>query len=213
MSLNMKVLVVGSLGVNCYILHEEGDNEAVVIDPGGSEEAVWMHISAEGLTLKAILNTHAHADHIGAVDFLREKTGAKFYLHEADAPMLLDARKNLSAFMGMPIVTKPADVLLKGGEVLDICHMKFTVLHTPGHSPGGVCYLMEDRVFSGDTLFAESVGRTDFPGSSAKDLMTSVREKLLVLPDEIKVYCGHGPETTIGHERKYNPYINGFGFM
>ena len=213
MSLNMKVVVVGALGVNCYILHEEGHDEAVVIDPGGSEEAVWMHISAEGLTLKAILNTHAHADHIGAVDFLREKTGAKFYLHEADAPMLLDARKNLSAFMGMPIVTKPADVLLKGGEVLDICHMKFTVLHTPGHSPGGVCYLMEDRVFSGDTLFAESVGRTDFPGSSAKDLMTSVREKLLVLPDEIKVYCGHGPETTIGHERKYNPYINGFGFM
>lgn len=213
MSLNMKVLVVGSLGVNCYILHEEGHDEAVVIDPGGSEEAVWRHISAEGLTLKAILNTHAHADHIGAVDFLREKTGAKFYLHEADAPMLLDARKNLSAFMGMPIVTKPADVLLKGGEVLDICHMKFTVLYTPGHSPGGVCYLMEDRVFSGDTLFAESVGRTDFPGSSAKDLMTSVREKLLVLPDEIKVYCGHGPETTIGHERKYNPYINGFGFM
>ena len=213
MSLNMKVLVVGSLGVNCYILHEEGHDEAVVIDPGGSEEAVWMHISAEGLALKAILNTHAHADHIGAVDFLREKTGAKFYIHEADAPMLLDARKNLSAFMGMPIVTKPADVLLKGGEVLDICQMKFTVLHTPGHSPGGVCYLMEDRVFSGDTLFAESVGRTDFPGSSAKDLMTSVREKLLVLPDEIKVYCGHGPETTIGHERKYNPYINGFGFM
>ena len=213
MSLNMKVLVVGALGVNCYILHAEGHDEAVVIDPGGSEEAVWMHISAEGLTLKAILNTHAHADHIGAVDFLREKTGAKFYIHEADAPMLLDARKNLSTFMGMPIVTKPADVLLKGGEVLDICHMKFTVLHTPGHSPGGVCYLMEDRVFSGDTLFAESVGRTDFPGSSAKDLMTSVREKLLVLPDEIKVYCGHGPETTIGHERKYNPYINGFGFM
>ena len=213
MSLNMKVLVVGALGVNCYILHEEGHDEAVVIDPGGSEEAVWRHISAEGLTLKAILNTHAHADHIGAVDFLREKTGAKFYLHEADAPMLLDARKNLSAFMGMPIVTKPADVLLKGGEILDICHMKFTVLHTPGHSPGGVCYLMEDRVFSGDTLFAESVGRTDFPGSSAKDLMMSVCEKLLVLPDEIKVYCGHGPETTIGHERKYNPYINGFGFM
>jgi len=213
MSLNMKVLVVGSLGVNCYILHAEGHDEAVVIDPGGSEEAVWMHISAEGLVLKAILNTHAHADHIGAVDFLREKTGAKFYIHEADAPMLLDARKNLSTFMGMPIVTKPADVLLKGGEVLDICHMKFTVLHTPGHSPGGVCYLMEDRVFSGDTLFAESVGRTDFPCSSAKDLMTSVREKLLVLPDEIKVYCGHGPETTIGHERKYNPYINGFGFM
>ena len=213
MSLNMKTLVVGALGVNCYILHEEGRKEAVAIDPGGSEEAVWMHIRAAGLALKAILNTHAHADHIGAVDFLREKTGAKFYIHEADAPMLLDARKNLSAFMGMPLVTKPADVLLKGGEVLDICHMKFTVLHTPGHSPGGVCYLMEDRVFSGDTLFAESVGRTDFPGSSAKDLMTSVREKLLVLPDEIKVYCGHGPETTIGHERKYNPYINGFGFM
>ena len=213
MSLNMKVVVVGALGVNCYILHEEGHDEAVVIDPGGSEEAVWMHISAEGLTLKAILNTHAHADHIGAVDFLREKTGAKFYLHEADAPMLLDARKNLSAFMGMPIVTKPADVLLKGGEVLDICHMKFTVLHTPGHSPGGVCYLMEDRVFSGDTLFAESVGRTDFPGSSSQDLLTSIKEKLMTLPDELAVYCGHGPATTIGHERKCNPYINGFGFM
>ena len=213
MSLNMKTLVVGALGVNCYILHKDGSSEAAVIDPGGSEEAVWQHIQEDGLNLKAILNTHAHADHIGAIDFLREKTGAKLYIHEADAPMLLDARKNLSAFMGVPIVTRPADVLLKGGEVLEIGAMKFTVLHTPGHSPGGVCYLMEDRVFSGDTLFAESVGRTDFPGSSAKDLMTSVREKLLVLPDEIKVYCGHGPETTIGHERKYNPYINGFGFM
>ena len=91
--------------------------------------------------------------------------------------------------------------------------MKFTVLHTPGHSPGGVCYRMEDRVFSGDTLFAESVGRTDFPGSSAQALLKSVREKLLVLPDETRVYCGHGPETTIGHEKRCNPYINGFGFM
>lgn len=213
MSLDMKTLVVGPLEVNCYILHEEETREAVAIDPGGSEEAVWRCIEEAGLDLKAILNTHAHGDHIGAVEFLREKTGAKLYIHEADAPMLLDARKNLSAFLGTPIMTQPADVLLKGGEVLNIGGMKFTVLHTPGHSPGGVCYLMEDRLFSGDTLFAESVGRTDFPGSSAKDLMTSVREKLLVLPDEIKVYCGHGPETTIGHERKCNPYLNGFGFM
>lgn len=213
MSLNMKTLVVGPLGVNCYIVHEEGKSEAAVIDPGGSEDAVWQHIESKGLEVRAILNTHAHADHIGAIDFLREKTGAKLYIHEADAPMLLDAGKNLSAFMGAPIVTRPADVLLKGGEVLEIGGMKFTVLHTPGHSPGGVCYLMEDRVFSGDTLFAESVGRTDFPGSSAKDLLTSVQEKLMTLPDEIAVYCGHGPETTIGHERKYNPYINGFGFV
>ena len=100
MSLNMKTLVVGALGVNCYILHKDGSSEAAVIDPGGSEEAVWQHIQEDGLNLKAILNTHAHADHIGAIDFLREKTGAKLYIHEADAPMLLDARKNLSAFMG-----------------------------------------------------------------------------------------------------------------
>jgi len=213
MSLNMKALVVGALGVNCYILHEEGSKEAIAIDPGGSEETVWQHIQEDGLNLKAILNTHAHADHIGAIDFLREKTGAKLYIHEADAPMLLDARKNLSAFMGVPIVTRPADILLKGGEVLEIGGMKFTVLHTPGHSPGGVCYLMEDRVFSGDTLFAESVGRTDFPGSSTEDLLASVKEKLMTLPDELAVYCGHGPATTIGHERKCNPYINGFGFM
>ena len=213
MSLNMKTLVVGALGVNCYILHEEGSSEAAAIDPGGSEEAVWQQLQEEGLNLKAILNTHAHADHIGAIDFLRDKTGAKLYIHEADAPMLLDARKNLSAFMGMPIVTRPADVLLKGGEVLEIGGMKFTVLHTPGHSPGGVCYLMGDRVFSGDTLFAESVGRTDFPGSSTEALLTSVKEKLMTLLDELAVYCGHGPATTIGHERKSNPYINGFGFM
>ena len=127
--------------------------------------------------------------------------------------MLLDAHKNLSAFMGAPIVTRPADILLHGGVVLEIGSMKFTVLHTPGHAPGGVCYRMEDRVFSGDTLFAESVGRTDFPGSSAQALLKSVREKLLVLPDETRVYCGHGPETTIGHEKRCNPYINGFGFM
>ena len=190
MSLNMKALVVGALGVNCYILHEEGSKEAIAIDPGGSEETIWQYIQEDGLNLKAILNTHAHADHIGAIDFLREKTGAKLYLHEADAPMLLDARKNLSAFMGVPIVMRPADILLKG-----------------------VCYLMEDRVFSGDTLFAESVGRTDFPGASSQDLLTSIKEKLMTLPDELAVYCGHGPATTIGHERKCNPYINGFGFM
>ena len=213
MSLNMKTLVVGTLGVNCYILHNEGEREAVAIDPGGSEETVWHCLEESGLTLKAILNTHAHGDHIGAIDFLRENTGAKLYIQEADAPKLLDAHKNLSAFMGAPIVTRPADILLHGGEVLEIGSMKFTVLHTPGHSPGGVCYRMEDRVFSGDTLFAESVGRTDFPGSSAQALLKSVREKLLVLPDETRVYCGHGPETTIGHEKRCNPYINGFGFM
>ncbi len=213
MSLHMKTIIVGSLGVNCYILNEESHNEAVVIDPGGSEEDIWCYIKEAGLYLKAIFSTHAHADHIGAIDFLREKTGAKLYIHEEDAPLLLDARKNLSAFMGVPIVTKPADVVLKGGEVLDISYMKFTVLHTPGHSPGCVCYLMKDRIFTGDTLFAESVGRADFPGSDPKDLLQSIQEKLMVLSDELKVYCGHGPSTTIGHERKYNPYINGFGFM
>lgn len=208
MSLKMKTFVVGPLGVNCYILYDEKHRVGVAIDPGGDGEMLWRFLENKAIKLLAILNTHAHADHIGAVDFLRNKTGARFYIHKADASMLADSTLNLSAFMGRPVVTRPADVLLHDGEVLNFDDIKFTVLHTPGHSPGGVCYLMEDRIFSGDTLFAGSVGRTDFPGASMEELLHSLREKIMGLPENLLVYCGHGPSTSVGYEKQYNPYLN-----
>ncbi|MEX5284366.1 MBL fold metallo-hydrolase [Selenomonas sputigena] len=208
MNLEMEMFVVGSLGVNCYILYNEKDHLGVAIDPGGDGEILLRYLEDKKIELIAILNTHAHVDHIGAVDFLRDKTGARFYVHEADAPMLSDSKLNLSAFMGMPIVTRPADVLLHDGEVLNFGDIKLTVLHTPGHSPGSVCYLLEDRLFSGDTLFAGSVGRTDFPGASMEELLHSLHEKIMGLPEALPVYCGHGPSTSVGYEKQCNPYLN-----
>ena len=178
-----------------------------MIDAGADGEELLKFLKAEELVLDALLNTHGHGDHIGALDYLRQETGAKLYIHKADAPMLRDAKLNLSAYMGMQIEGKEADVLLEGGEELDLLRTKIKVIHTPGHSPGGVCYLFEDRIFTGDSLFYESIGRCDFPNSSMQDLVKALKEKILPLSEEMPAYPGHGPATMIGHERQYNPYL------
>ena len=166
-----------------------------------------LKLEQEKIHLEAILLTHGHGDHIGAVDALRDAMGAKLWIHAADAPMLSEAKKNLSVFMGFSIETRPADHFLTDGQMLSVAGISLQVFHTPGHTPGGVCFYLENILFSGDSLFAESVGRCDFPGASSAQLIAALQEKIMCLPDETKVYPGHGPATSIGWERLYNPYL------
>lgn len=201
-------LEVGSLGTNCYIIFDEATREAAVIDPGGSVEDITAVIKNEKLTVKYIINTHGHADHVYGNMRIKQATGAPILIHEADAGMLTSGQRNLSAFIGGSVSCGPADTLLKEGDVIKIAAgLELTVIHTPGHTPGGICLLTDNVLFSGDTLFAESIGRTDFPGGSYSQLIKNIKEKLLVLDDAVKVLPGHGPDTTIGWERKMNPFI------
>lgn len=205
----MKVLslTVGALGVNCYIYYCEETKEAVIIDPGDFAEKILQMLRDAALQVKYIVNTHGHADHIGANQALKAATGAALLIHEADGAMLTEPKLNLSAFMGEPIVCDSADRFLKDGDTIAIGSGRLIVLHTPGHTKGGVCLLDANTLFSGDTLFDGSVGRCDFPGGSMKELTRSIKEKLMVLEDGVQVYPGHGDPTTIGRERRLNPYL------
>ncbi|MFC2336532.1 MAG: MBL fold metallo-hydrolase [Negativicutes bacterium] len=207
--MKIKSLVVGPVAANCYIL-SDATGEGAVIDPGGDAAAILDYIKQEKIKVKVILNTHGHSDHIAANDEVRDATGAPLYIHPADMNMLIDPRANLSVFMGEAVTSRPAEYRLEEGDTVRFGTSELKVLHTPGHSPGGVCLIGDGVVFSGDTLFAESVGRTDFPGGSTEQLIQEIKEKLMPLPDDTLVYPGHGPATTIGWERQYNPYINGF---
>ena len=207
MGMEIRSFVVGPIDVNCYVVQDTETKQGMIIDPGGNGEAVWQYIRQASIDVQSIVNTHAHGDHIGAVDFLREKTGADFCIHEDDADMLLDARKNLSAFMGFTLVTKPADIFLHDGETVSFGQLSFRVIHTPGHSAGGICLYGERVLFSGDSLFAESIGRCDFPGASSEQLIQALQEKIMVLPEDTCVYPGHGPATTVGWEQAHNPYL------
>jgi glyoxylase-like metal-dependent hydrolase (beta-lactamase superfamily II) len=198
---------VGSLGTNCYIAYCENTKKAVIIDPGGDAAKIMAAVAREGLSVVAIINTHGHADHVLANVHVQEATGAPLWIHSADADMLGSGSRNLSAFLGGATSCGKADRLLADGEVLPVGDFSLTVLHTPGHTPGGISLLFDKTVFVGDTLFAESIGRTDFPGGSYSQLINSIKEKLMTLDDEVKAYPGHGPATTIGWERRQNPFI------
>ena len=198
---------VGSLGTNCYIAYCENTKKAVIIDPGGDAAKILAAVSREGLSVEAIINTHGHADHVLANVKVQEATGAPLWIHSADADMLGSGSRNLSAFLGGATSCGTADRLLADGEVLPVGEFSLTALHTPGHTPGGISLLFDKTVFVGDTLFAESIGRTDFPGGSYSQLINSIKTKLMSLDDEVKAYPGHGPATTIGWERRQNPFI------
>ena len=205
----MKILQmeVGSLGTNCYIAYCENTKKAVVIDPGGDASRIMAAINREGLTVEAIINTHGHADHVMANIKVKEATGAPLWIHSADADMLGSGSRNLSAYLGGSVSCGTPDRLLAEGDVLSVGDFTLKVLHTPGHTPGGISLLADKEVFVGDTLFAESIGRTDFPGGSYSQLIQSIKTKLMTLDDDVKAYPGHGPATTIGWERRQNPFI------
>ncbi len=202
-------LVVGLLQVNCYILGDEESKEAVVIDPGGDEEEILEVLRHDDLKLAKIINTHGHFDHVDANQPLKEATGAQIAIHELDAHMLSKPSQEALFFTGNRLRLSQADILLKEGDIITFGKYRLKVLHTPGHTRGGISLVLENHplVYVGDTLFAGSIGRTDFPGGSLEVLLKSVREKLFPLGDHYVVYPGHMQVTTIGQERKYNPFF------
>ena len=199
---------VGQVGTNCYFAVNEDTKELLVIDPGDSAQMLAGKIRQKGLKPAAVLLTHGHFDHAMAAQELAELFDMKIYAHEAEKNTLEQPGLNVSAMIGRRD-SYHADVYVKDKEVLDLAGMEILVLHTPGHTEGGCCYYLEkERVlFSGDTLFCQSVGRTDFPGGSMKKIVRSIKEKLLVLPEEVRVYPGHMDLTTIGMERAQNPFL------
>lgn len=205
--MKIHAMAVGSLATNCYVIYNESTRKAAVIDPGGSADAITSFIRRENLDVQYIINTHGHADHIWANMKIKEATGAPILVHEDDAEMLNSPQRNLSVFLGGNATCGPADQLLKDGDIITVGDIELKVIHTPGHTPGGISLLAGDVLFAGDTLFAESVGRSDLPGGSHGQLIASIEEKLMKLDDKVKVLPGHGPETTIGWERTHNPFI------
>ncbi|MBM3128095.1 MAG: MBL fold metallo-hydrolase [Chloroflexi bacterium] len=203
----LETLVVGPLGVNCYLVGDEKTREAIVIDPGGDARAILDTLRHGRLTPIAIVATHAHFDHLLALEEVRQQTRAPFFLHADEAPVLANASIGARLFgfvFGQPA---PADRLLRAGDEVRAGSLAFKVLHTPGHSPGGMCLWRDNHVFVGDTLFQGGIGRTDLPGGDYATLMRSIRDKLLTLPDDTRVYPGHGDATTIGEERHRNPFL------
>ena len=205
-TLTIRSFAVMPFDENCYVV-SDNTGEGVVIDPGGMASTILEYIREAKLSIKAVLNTHGHCDHIGADDAIRDATEAPLYIHKEDAPMLGDVKLNLSAVMGFRALARPAEHLLSEGDVISFGQSKLEVLHTPGHSKGGVCFVGNGVVFTGDTLFAGSIGRSDFPGGSEVELIGNIKKRLLVLPDDMKVYSGHGPSSEIGWERVRNPYL------
>ena len=207
---NMKVehSTVGPVETNCYLVTNTKTNELIVIDPGEEADMLISKIKASGAKPAAILLTHAHFDHITGAAAVAGEFGVKIYLHEKDRDTLTDTQMNASWMIGHPM-TYTADIFVKDEQELEIAGFKIRVLFTPGHTPGGCCYYFpyEDVVFTGDSLFCGSIGRTDFKGGSMSDLVRSVKEKLMSLPDKTAVYPGHNESSTIENERMFNPYL------
>ena len=205
-------VVVSPFATNCYIVGSEASKQGIIIDPGDEAEAILGRVADLELDIKLIVLTHGHIDHVGALKAVKETSGAEMAIHADDAKSLRGLRGFLQSVLvpGLSYpVPPPPERLLQDGDSLDVSDLCFKVLHTPGHTPGGICLLGEGVVFSGDTLFNYGIGRTDLPGGSYHRLMESIRTRLLVLPDNTIVYPGHGPKTTVGTERAGNPFLSG----
>lgn len=202
-------LTVGPLATNCYIIGPEDGGMAAVVDPGGDADRILAEVAARRLTVVYVIDTHGHADHVAANGPVLEATGATLAIHGADAPVLADPVANISAFVGGSVNSPPAGLVLADGDELNVGELTLRIMHTPGHTPGSVVILADDALFSGDTLFAGSVGRTDLPGGSARQLADSLRAKIEPLDPRVVVYPGHGESTTIGREKTVNPFLQG----
>lgn len=209
--MRLTTLIVGPFQVNCYLYWDPTSKTGIVFDPGGDEDVIFEAIRQTGMDLRAILLTHGHGDHIAAVAAIKQRFEVPLYMSEKDARLLSTPSDLVSTFYGRPVTAPPADSYVCDEQVLTVGPIAFRVLGTPGHSPGGVCYLDENEgvLFCGDTLFAGSIGRTDLPGGSYEQLLDSIHSKILTLPDAIVCLPGHGQQTTVGAERTGNPFLTG----
>jgi len=199
---------VGPIGANCYIFGDEATRDVFVIDPGDEPERILEALRRLGARPQALVNTHGHFDHIQGVDAVRRATGAPFWIHEAEREILDHGPARAKMLFGLDLPPSPTpDRWLVDGDRLQVGGLALTVRHTPGHSPGGVCLLGDGLAFVGDTLFAGSIGRTDLPGADMATLFASIARVLLPLPDDTICFPGHGPETTIGEEKRSNPFL------
>jgi glyoxylase-like metal-dependent hydrolase (beta-lactamase superfamily II) len=209
--MKLQTIVVGPFDVNCYLYWDEQSRDAVVIDPGGDEQLIIDAVEHSGASLRAILLTHGHGDHIAAVEAVKKKFAVPLYAAQEDAHLLSEPSELVATFYGRPVTAPPPDHYVTDEQLLTLGSINLRVLATPGHTPGGVCYLdeREGLLFCGDTLFSGSIGRTDLPGGSYEQLIASIQQKILTLPDEIVCLPGHGPQTTVGAERSGNPFLRG----
>jgi hydroxyacylglutathione hydrolase len=208
----IKQMTVGMMGVCCYIAACEDTKQGVIIDPGGNEEEILAACDKEGLTVKYIVNTHGHPDHVCGNGKLKEATGADIVMHAADADFFgQDRVQQFFSQLGLP-ASPPVDKRVEDGDILTFGNETLEVILTPGHTPGGICLYSHPNLFTGDTLFAGGVGRTDFPGGDTQQLMTSIKERILSLPPETIVWPGHGyggEHSTIAQEKTGNPFLTG----
>ncbi len=209
MTLKYETIVNGPFQENCFLVWNDDTKKGIFIDPGDEPDKLMRSASFLNIEIEGIYNTHAHIDHAGAVAIIKAKLGVPFALHPEDKP-LLERMPQQAQMFGLPSMEVPTvDHELHHGEKLAILDTEVTVLHTPGHSPGGVCFQFNEFVFVGDTLFSGSIGRTDLPGGSYEQILDSIRTHLFVLDENLKVLTGHGPATTIATEQKFNPFLNG----
>ncbi|MBC8463505.1 MAG: MBL fold metallo-hydrolase [Deltaproteobacteria bacterium] len=202
----VKSLAVGPIMANCFIAGCEDTHEAVVIDPGDEADRILLSLAESKLKVKYILNTHGHFDHVAANKKMKDATGADLIIHALDAPMLSQISASATMWGLAADDSPPPDQTVEEGDIINFGNLSLKVIHTPGHTQGGISFYADDCVFVGDTLFAGSIGRTDFEGGNFETLIASIREKLFRLADDTRVLTGHGPETTIGGEKQYNPF-------
>ncbi len=200
---------IGDFAVNNYLVHAEDSQQAVLIDAGYDPEPILRKIEDLQVELRYLINTHGHGDHIAGNRKIIENTGAQLLIHEKDVPYLTDSHLNLSAYVGIQLNSPPADRLLREGDIIELGSLELKVLHTPGHTPGHISLVSDSCAFVGDVIFQGSIGRTDFPGSSSRDLINSIRTKIYKLPDNTLLYPGHGPQTRVADEKASNPFVSG----
>ncbi|MDP2719240.1 MAG: MBL fold metallo-hydrolase [Dehalococcoidia bacterium] len=208
----IKNLTVGPFGSNCYIVGSEKTKEGIIIDPGEEADTILAEVKKAGLKIVLIVATHGHLDHMMALEKVKDALKCDYAIHEGDAAGMGHEPPAILSMFGLPRFNPPPpDRALKDGDTIEFGDESLKVVHTPGHSRGGICLVGDGVVFSGDTLFNFGIGRTDLPGGNYEELMGSIKEKLMVLPDKTEVWPGHGPGSTIGEERRHNPFLGGAG--